>query len=64
MTKQGISAGWKIYVVHADAPASAQKALEIMKNAIPDAQYEVHPLSPAFITQGGPGCVAIQAIKI
>ena len=64
MTKQGISAGWKIYVVHADAPASAQMALEIMKNAIPDAQYEVHPLSPAFITQGGPGCVAIQAIKI
>ena len=64
MTKQGIGAGWKIYVVHADAPDSAQKALEIMKNAIPDAQYEVHPLSPAFITQGGPGCVAIQAIKI
>ena len=35
-----------------------------MKSYIPDAQYEVHPLSPAFITQGGPGCVAIQAIKI
>ena len=28
----------------------------------PDAIYEVHPLSPAFITQGGPSCVAIQVI--
>ena len=64
MVKHGAGAGWKIYVVHADALASAQKALEIMKNAIPDAQYEIYPLSPAFITQGGPGCVAIQAIKI
>ena len=64
MTKLGVGSGWKIYIVHADALSSAQKALEIMKNAIPDAQYEVHPLSPAFITQGGPGCVAIQVIKI
>ena len=23
----------------------------------------IYPLSPAFITQGGPGCVAVQAIK-
>lgn len=64
MVKHGVGSGWKVYVVHADALATAQKALDIMKNAIPDAQYEVHPLSPAFITQGGPGCVAIQAIKI
>ena len=64
MVKHGVGAGWKVYVVHADASGSAQKALDTMKSHIPDAQYEVHPLSPAFITQGGPGCVAIQAIKI
>lgn len=64
MVKHGVGAGWKVYVVHADAMDSAQKALDTMKQYIPDAQYEVHPLSPAFITQGGPGCVAIQAIKI
>ena len=64
MVKHGVGAGWKVYVVHADAMDSAQKALDTMKSYIPDAQYEVHPLSPAFITQGGPGCVAIQAIKI
>lgn len=64
MVTHGVGSGWKVYVVHADAPVSAQKALDTMKAYIPDAQYEVHPLSPAFITQGGPGCVAIQAIKI
>ena len=64
MVKHGVGAGWKVYVVHADAMGSAQKALDTMKAYIPDAQYEIHPLSPAFITQGGPGCVAIQAIKI
>ena len=64
MVKHGVGAGWKVYVVHADATDSAQKALDTMKAYIPDAQYEVHPLSPAFITQGGPGCVAIQAVKI
>ena len=64
LVKHGVGAGWKVYVVHADAMDAAQKALDTMKNYIPDAQYEVHPLSPAFITQGGPGCVAIQAVKI
>ena len=64
MVKHGVGAGWKVYVVHADALPSAQKALDTMKSHIPDAQYEIHPLSPAFITQGGPGCVAIQAVKI
>lgn len=64
MVKHGVGAGWKVYVVHADAPDSAQLGLRTMQKYIPDAQYEVHPLSPAFITQGGPGCVAIQAIKI
>ena len=64
MVKHGVGAGWKMYVVHADAPDSARLGLDTMKQYIPDAVYEVHPLSPAFITQGGPGCVAVQAIKI
>ena len=29
---------------------------------IPSATFEIHPLNPVFITQGGPSCVAIQAI--
>ena len=64
MVGHGVGPGWKVYIVHADALSSAEKALDIMKSHIPDAQYEIHPLSPVFITQGGPGCVAVQAIKI
>ena len=33
-----------------------------LKKAMPGAYYEILPLSPAFITQGGPGCVAVQYI--
>ena len=37
----------------------AKKALE---EALPGIYCEILPLSPAFITQGGPGCVAVQYI--
>ena len=32
--------------------------------AMPEAEYEIVPLSPAFITQGGPRCVAIQYVQL
>ena len=39
-----------------------------MKKALvekyPNATIEIFDLSPVFITQGGPKCCAIQAIKI
>lgn len=41
----------------------AEQAWEILKEQFPDACYHILPLSPAFITQGGPGCVAVQVIK-
>ena len=31
--------------------------------ALPGANIQVVDLSPAFITQGGPGCVAIQYVQ-
>ena len=34
-----------------------------MSEGIKDADKEIKDLSPAFITQGGPSCVAIQVIK-
>ena len=52
-----------MYISHADARAVAEHALQELRGAIPGAVYEILPLSPAFITQGGPGCVAIQAIE-
>lgn len=59
----GVGAGWRVYVTHAAAPEQAHAAAEQLRALFADAQYEVHQLTPAFITQGGPGCVAIQIVK-
>ena len=63
LRKHGIGAGWRICITHAAAPDMAQKAMDILKVAFPECTFEVYLLSPAFITQGGPGCVAVQVIK-
>ena len=63
LQKHGVGAGWRIYITHAGVPELAQKAVEMLKIAFPDCVFEVYPLSPAFITQGGPGCIAVQVIK-
>lgn len=62
LKKWEVGADWRIYITHADAKEKAEKAYGMLKEVFPDAIYEIHPLSPAFITQGGPGCVAIQVI--
>ena len=63
LEKQHIGAGWRVYISHAGALEKAKQTLEALKEAMPDAIYEILPLSPAFITQGGPGCVAVQYVK-
>ena len=62
LSKHRIGAGWKVYISHAAAPDKADLALQMLTAAMPGAEYEIVPLSPAFITQGGPGCVAVQYI--
>lgn len=63
LVRKGVGKGWKIYVTHADDQNLADQALEILKNVLPEASYEVMMLSPAFITQGGPSCVAVQVVE-
>jgi DegV family protein with EDD domain len=63
LQKQGIGKGWKVYISHAAAPEKAETAIEMLRAAMPGAEYEIVPLSPAFITQGGPGCKAIQYVQ-
>ena len=58
----GTGEGWRVYISHADALGQAEKMLQALKNVLPEACYEILPLSPAFITQGGPGCIAVQVI--
>ena len=64
LQKQGIGKGWKVYISHAAAPEKAALAREMLTAAMPEAEYEIVPLSPAFITQGGPGCMAIQYVQL
>ena len=63
LEKHGIGAGWQVQISHAGALEKAEQTLKALKEAMPDAEYRIYPLSPAFITQGGPGCVAVQYIK-
>lgn len=62
LAAHGTGDGWRIYVTHADAQSLANQAAALLRNLFPTAVIEILSLSPAFITQGGPGCVAIQAI--
>ena len=64
LQKQGIGKGWKVYISHAAAPDKADLALAMLKDVMPEAEYEIVPLSPAFITQGGPKCMAIQYVEL
>lgn len=60
----GVGEGWRIYIVHADAPEAAGQAYRLLHAVFPSAEIESMPLSPVFIAQGGPGCVAIQTIRL
>ena len=64
LEQQGIGKGWRVYVTHAAAPELAESAKEAVLSMFPDVECEVYSLTPAFITQGGPGCVAIQSVQM
>jgi DegV family protein with EDD domain len=62
LEKAEVGKGWRVYISHAGALDKAELAMNALNSAMPEAIYEILPLSPAFITQGGPGCVAVQYI--
>lgn len=64
LVKAGIGKGWQVSISHAGALDKAEQTLQALKEAMPDAEYVVYALTPAFITQGGPGCVAVQYVKM
>ena len=63
LESRGVGRGWHIYITHGAAPHLAEKARKLLAAAFPAATLEIYPLSPAFITQGGPECVAVQVIQ-
>jgi len=62
LQKKGIGAGWKVYIAHAARPDKVELTVKKLTEALPGASIEVVDLSPAFITQGGPGCLAVQYV--
>ena len=63
LQKKGIGSGWRVYIAHAADEAKVNLTLQKLTEALPGATIEVVDLSPAFITQGGPGCLAVQYIQ-
>ncbi len=64
LKKRGVGKNWRVYISHAAVMDKAELALAKLKEAMPEAIFEILPLSPAFITQGGPGCVAVQYVEV
>jgi DegV family protein with EDD domain len=64
LEKRGVGKGWRVYITHADAMEMAVIYQETLRAALPEADFEIYPLSPAFITQGGPGCIAVQVVEL
>ena len=60
----GVNEDYLISVSHADVEEQATEVMEWIKKKFPNTKIEILELSPAFITQGGPGCIAVQAIKL
>lgn len=51
-----------MHVSHADTLGDAQYVVSLLHEAFPKMEIQIQDLSPAFVTQGGPKCVAIQYV--
>ncbi len=61
--KRGVDAKHIIYVSHANALEDAKKVMEQLKEHFAEVEIELLELGAAFVTQGGPKCIAIQYIE-
>ena len=48
---------------HARALSDAENAVRLLKEAFPKVEIQILDLGAAFVTQGGPQCVALQYIE-
>lgn len=62
--KCNVTDAYTFYITHAFNDELAFAAQKMLREKYPEAKIVIYPLSPTFITQGGPGCIAIQTIKI
>ena len=59
----GVNSDYKYYISHGCNIELAKEAEAILREMIENIDLEIKKLGPAFITQGGPSCLAIQVIK-
>lgn len=61
--KKGLDERHLIHVSHARALSDAENAVRLLKEAFPKVEIQILDLGAAFVTQGGPQCVALQYIE-
>lgn len=59
----GVDNSFTLSVSHAGVLEQAEKTKKWLQEEFPNTLIEIFNLTPAFITQGGPGCIAIQVIR-
>lgn len=64
LKKRGVNDHFFISISHSDNFKQANAALRAIKESFPRCKKGIFELGPAFITQGGPGCIAIQIIDL
>ncbi len=63
LKKKCVDDKYIIFISHANVLKDAIKIKKSFKDAFPKTEIQLFNLSPAFITQGGPACIAIQYVK-
>lgn len=63
MKSFGVNENHIVYVTHANVIEDAKKVVAQIKEAFANVEIKLSQLSPVFVTQGGPGCIAIQYIE-
>ena len=63
LIEDGIDSSYKIFSSHGENEEDAIAAKKIICEKISNIEIEIYKLGPVFITQGGPGCIAVQSIK-
>ena len=59
----GVNEDFKIYVTHAGVLKQAQDVVKQLQTVFENTVIEMYDLSPVFIAQGGPGCIAVQETR-
>ena len=64
LQKEGVDHTFRFYVSHAHNEKLALQIRDKLQEVFGNVEVQLFPLTPAFISQGGPECVAVQAIAI